>query len=98
MREQARRSRRRSPRCTSLVGGQADRNLLTRRGHLNHPRIRWLAMSDHDPYGDPTRADTPVTEPTMAMPTTTGTPPPVGPAPTGRPPAEPPDRRPWIIV
>lgn len=55
-------------------------------------------MSDHDPYGDPTRADTPVTDPTMAMPAATGAPPPVDPAPTGRPPAEPPDRRPWIIV
>lgn len=57
-------------------------------------------MSDHDPYGDPTRADIPVTDlddPTMAMPAATGAPPPVGPPPTGRPPAEPPDRRPWII-
>jgi len=51
-----------------------------------------------DPYGDPTRADTPVTDPTMAMPAVTGAPPPVGPAPTGQPPAEPPDRRPWIIL
>lgn len=54
-------------------------------------------MSDHDPYGDPTRADVPVTDPTMAMPAATGAQPPVGPPPTGQPPAEPPDRRPWII-
>jgi hypothetical protein len=51
-----------------------------------------------DPYGDPTRADTPVTDPTMAMPATSGAQPPAGPRPGGRPPAEPPDRRPWIIV
>lgn len=55
-------------------------------------------MSDHDPSGDPTRVDTPVTDPTMAMPAATGAPPPVGRPPTGQPPAEPPDRRPWIIV
>ena len=54
-------------------------------------------MSDDDPYGDPTRVDTPVTEPTMAMPAVTGGQPPVEPPPTGEPPAEPPDRRPWII-
>lgn len=54
-------------------------------------------MSDHDPSGDPTRADVPVTDPTMAMPVATGAQPPVGPPPAGQPPAEPPDRRPWII-
>lgn len=59
-------------------------------------------MSDHDPYGDPTRADTPVTDPTMAMPAATGGEPPEEPPPTGQPPEEPPsdeppDRRPWII-
>jgi hypothetical protein len=51
-----------------------------------------------DPYGDPTRADTPVTDPTMAMPATAGAQPPAGPRPGGVPPSEPPDRRPWIIV
>jgi hypothetical protein len=54
-------------------------------------------MSDHDPHGEPTRVDTPVTDPTMAMPAVTGGQPPVEPPPTGEPPAEPPDRRPWII-
>ena len=54
-------------------------------------------MSDHDPHGDPTRVDTPVSDPTMPMPAATGAPPPTGPPPTGRPPAEPPDRRPWLI-
>jgi serine/threonine-protein kinase len=54
-------------------------------------------MSDHDPHGEPTRVDTPVTDPTMAMPAATGGQPPVGPPPTDEPPAEPPDRRPWII-
>ncbi len=54
-------------------------------------------MSDHDPYGDPTRVDTPVSDPTMAMPASGGAPPPTGPPPTQEPPAEPPDRRPWIL-
>jgi hypothetical protein len=54
-------------------------------------------MSDPDPYGEPTRVDTPVTDPTMAMPAATGGQPPVGPPPVGEPPSEPPDRRPWII-
>jgi hypothetical protein len=33
-------------------------------------------MSDHDPYDEPTRADTPVTDPTMPMPAATDGPPP----------------------
>lgn len=53
-------------------------------------------MSDHDASGEPTRVDTPVTDPTMAMPATAG-PPPGGPPPTAPPPGEPADRRPWII-
>ena len=53
-------------------------------------------MSDHDPSGEPTRVDTPVTDPTMAMPAAAG-PPPGGPPPTAPPPGEPADRRPWII-
>lgn len=55
-------------------------------------------MSDHDPYGEPTRVDTPVSDPTMAMPAPVGPPPPPGPPPTGEPPAEPPDRRPWVLA
>lgn len=54
-------------------------------------------MSDHDPYGDPTRPDVPVTDPTMAVPAATGAQPPVGPPRAGQPPGDPPDRRPWII-
>jgi len=55
-------------------------------------------MSDHDPYGDPTRADVPVTDPTMAMPAATGAQPPVDPPQgPGGPPDEPADPRPWII-
>lgn len=53
-------------------------------------------MTDHDPAGDPTRADTPVTDPTMAMPVTPGGPPPGGPPPLDGPPP-PRDRRPWIL-
>src|SRR5688572_2039137 len=60
-------------------------------------------MSDQDPYGDPTRVDTPAADPTMPMPAAT---PPTEPAtPPGPPPGEPPptdepppDRRPWIII
>jgi hypothetical protein len=54
-------------------------------------------MSGDDQYGDPTRVDTPVTDPTMAMPAATGGQPPVEPPPTGQPPDGPRDRRPWII-
>ena len=54
-------------------------------------------MSDHDPYGEPTRVDTPVSDPTMAMPAAGGEPPPPLPPPTGEPPSEPPDRRWWIL-
>lgn len=54
-------------------------------------------MSDQDSYGDPTRADTPVSDPTVAMPAASGAEPPEEPPPTGEPPEEPPDRRPWII-
>ena len=61
-------------------------------------------MSDQDPYGDPTRAETPVSDATMPMPTTPpptdpstpGEPPPGDLPPTGEPP--PPDRRPWLII
>lgn len=54
-------------------------------------------MPDPEPYGDPTRADTPVADPTMAMPAAHGTPPPPGgPPPTDGPPP-PRDRRPWIL-
>jgi hypothetical protein len=60
-------------------------------------------MSDQDPYGDPTRVDTPAGDPTMPMPAATPPtepaippgPPPGEPPPTGEPP---PDRRPWIII
>jgi hypothetical protein len=65
-------------------------------------------MSDQDPYGDPTRADTPVSDPTAAMPAAAagGPPteayppgePPSEPPGTGEPPAPPPDRRPWVII
>ena len=56
-------------------------------------------MSDHDPYGEPTRADVPVTDPTQAMPAATGARPPAAPPPAGIPPEEPPpDRRPWIVA
>lgn len=53
-----------------------------------------------DDLGDPTRADTPVSDPTMAMPAPVpapGGPPLVPPGPDG-PMAPPPDRRPWAIV
>jgi hypothetical protein len=54
-------------------------------------------MSDHEPEGDPTRVDTPVTDPTMAMPAATDGPPPPGePPPTDEPPS--PDRRRWILA
>lgn len=63
-------------------------------------------MTDQDPYGDPTRVDVPVTDPTQAMPTTSGGPPtggqppytpgPPGP-PGGRGPGQP-DRRWWILA
>jgi hypothetical protein len=55
-------------------------------------------MSDHDPLDEPTRADTPVSDPTMAMPASAGGPPPVDPPPP--PPDEPPpprNWRPWIL-
>lgn len=55
-------------------------------------------MSDHDPYGEPTRVDTPASDPTMAMPAPVEPPPPPGPPRTGEPPAEPPDRRPWVLA
>jgi hypothetical protein len=62
-----------------------------------------------DPHGEPTRVDTPVSDPTMAMPAaaaggpptapyTPDEPPPTEPPGTGEPPAEPPDRRPWVII
>jgi hypothetical protein len=54
-------------------------------------------MSDHEPEGEPTRVDTPVTDPTMAMPAATDGPPPPGePPPTDEPPS--PDRRRWILA
>jgi len=54
-------------------------------------------MSDHEPEGDPTRVDAPVTDPTMAMPAATDGPPPPGePPPTDEPPS--PDRRRWILA
>lgn len=56
-------------------------------------------MSDHDPYGEPTRVDVPVTDPTTAMPATTGGPPlPPGPPPPVEPPDGRPDRRGWILA
>jgi hypothetical protein len=55
-------------------------------------------MSDHDPQDDATRTDTPVTDPTMAMPAAAGGPPPIDePPPTDEPPP-PPDRRRWILA
>jgi hypothetical protein len=55
-------------------------------------------MSDHDLPGDATRADTPVRDPTMAMPSAADGPPPSDePPPTDEPPP-PPDRRPWILA
>ena len=56
---------------------------------------------DPDPNGEPTRADTPVSDPTMAMPVTEpamgGGPPTEPPDPAG-PTPPPPDRRPWVII
>jgi hypothetical protein len=65
-------------------------------------------MSDQDPTqpvpgpsGDPTRVDTPTSDPTMAMPVTEpsapGGPPSEPPGPDD-PAAPPPDRRPWVII
>lgn len=54
-------------------------------------------MSDHDPLDEPTRADTPVTDPTMAMPAAAGGPPPVDPPPPSDEPPPPRDWRPWIL-
>jgi hypothetical protein len=56
-------------------------------------------MTDQDPYGDPTRVDTPVTDPTQAMPAAAGGPPTGGPPPpTSGPPDEPGGRRGWILA
>jgi cytoskeletal protein RodZ len=55
-------------------------------------------MTDHDPYGDPTNADVPVTDATAAMPAAGGPPLPPAPPPTGEPPADRPDRRGWIVA
>jgi hypothetical protein len=55
-------------------------------------------MSEHDPLDEPTRADTPVSEPTTAMPASTGgTPPGEPPPPTDEPSRSPRDRRWWIL-
>lgn len=54
-------------------------------------------MSDHDPLDEPTQADTPVTDPTMAMPASAGGPPPVDPPPPDEPPPPSRDWRPWIL-
>lgn len=55
-------------------------------------------MSDHDPSGEPTRVDTPASEPTMAMPASPGGPPPgEPPPPADEPPPPPRDWRPWIL-
>ena len=48
--------------------------------------VRWTTMSDQDPYGDPTRVDTPVADATMAMPAADR-------RRSRRPPGEPPHRR-----
>jgi len=53
-------------------------------------------MTDHVPDDDATRVDVPVTDRTMAMPTTPPGPPPSGPPPT-RPPERPGDPRWWIL-
>jgi hypothetical protein len=54
-----------------------------------------------DPNGEPTQVDTPVSDPTMAMPATAastpGGPPSEPPGPD-EPEAPPPDRRPWVII
>jgi hypothetical protein len=55
-------------------------------------------MSDHDPQDDATRVDTPVSDPTTAMPAAADGPPPIDePPPTDEPPP-PPDRRRWILA
>ncbi len=54
-------------------------------------------MSDHDPLDEPTQVDTPVTDPTMAMPAAAGGPPPVDPPPPSDEPPPPRDWRPWIL-
>jgi hypothetical protein len=56
-------------------------------------------MADQDPYGDPTRVDVPVADPTQAMPATTGGPPTGGGPPRNEgPSARPPNRRGWILA
>jgi hypothetical protein len=55
-------------------------------------------MSDHEPHDDPTQVDTPVADPTMAMPAVGDGPPPTDPPPpTEEPPPPPRNWRPWIL-
>lgn len=55
-------------------------------------------MTEQDPYGDPTRVDVPVTDPTVAMPAASGGRPPGSPPPTGGGSGDGPDRRGWILA
>jgi hypothetical protein len=56
-------------------------------------------MTDQDPYGDPTRVEVPVSDPTQAMPAMAVGPPGGGPPPRrAEPPSEPPDHRGWILA
>jgi hypothetical protein len=56
-------------------------------------------MSGHEPQDEPTRVDTPIEDPTMAMPAATDGPPPVDPPlPPADGPPPPPDRRRWILA
>lgn len=54
-------------------------------------------MTDHDPYGDPTRVDTPVADPTQTMSATGAEPPTGGLPPLYEPPGGGGDRRWWIL-
>lgn len=55
-------------------------------------------MTEQDPYGDATRVDVPVTDPTVAMPAAAGGGPPGSPPPTGGRSGDGPDRRSWILA
>lgn len=54
-------------------------------------------MTDHDPYGDPTRVERPLADPTQALPLTGGGPPTGGLPPIDEPPPGDDDRRWWIL-
>lgn len=74
---------------------------------LKHPRYGGArlvlgggrtTMADQDPYGEPTRVDTPVSDPTMPLPASGGRPPSGPRPPTGEPPRDRPDRRGWVLA